>query len=179
MDSQKDMEAENVVRISDSGFEYLIYLPDKGVDYIQSYIFNQKLPYERDMLIDMSSRLRQGDVVLDVGANVGNHTFYLAGIGQARVLAFEPNRHLADAICRSVALNHFQDRIQVNVVGVGEHSGAAAFDKEVPDNLGAQALILGEGPIEIVALDEQQVDRPVRMIKSDVEGMELLVLKGA
>lgn len=179
MDLQKDMEAESVVRISDSGFEYSIYLPDNGVDYIQTYIFNQKLPYERDMLVDMCARLQEGDIVLDVGANVGNHTLYLAGIGQARVLAFEPNQHLADAICQSVALNHFQDRIQVNIVGVGERGGVAAFDKEVPDNLGAQALTLGEGPIEIVALDEQQIDRPVRMIKIDVEGMELPVLKGA
>lgn len=179
MDSQKDMEAESVVRISDSGFEYSIYLPDNGVDYIQTYIFNQKLPYERDMLVDMCARLQEGDIVLDVGANVGNHTLYLAGIGQARVLAFEPNQHLADAICQSVTLNHFQDRIQVNIVGVGERGGLAAFDKEVPDNLGAQALTLGEGPIEIVALDEQQIDRPVRMIKIDVEGMELPVLKGA
>lgn len=179
MNPQKDIEAEGIARISDGGFEYSIYLPDKGVDYIQTYIFNQKLPYERDMLIDMCSRLQEGDIVLDIGANVGNHTLYLAGVGRARVLAFEPNRHLADAICRSVALNDFQDRVQVNALGVGECSGVASFDKEVPENLGAQALTVGQGTIEVVALDEQQIDRPVRMMKVDVEGMELSVLKGA
>jgi len=95
MDSQKDMEAEGVARISDGGFEYSIYLPDNGVDYIQTYIFNHRLPYERDMLVDMCSHLQKGEIVLDIGANVGNNTLYLAGVGQAKVLAFEPNQHLA------------------------------------------------------------------------------------
>ncbi|MEJ5083786.1 FkbM family methyltransferase [Ochrobactrum sp. MYb379] len=178
MDSKKNIESEGIVRISDGGLEYSIYLPDRGGDYIQSYIFNQKIPYERDMLINMCSHLQKDDIVLDIGANVGNHTLYLAGVGRARVLAFEPNRHLADAIRRSVQLNSLEDAVTVHNIGLGKISGQAHFEKDIPENLGAQKLQVGDGDIEIASLDDQRIPSPVKIIKIDVEGMELDVLEG-
>lgn len=178
MDSQKNLEAEGVVHISEGGLEYSIYLPDRGVDYIQTYIFNQKLPYERDMLINMCSHLQKGDIVLDIGANVGNHTLYLAGVRQAKVLAFEPNRHLADAIRRSVQLSGLEDAVTVFNIGLGKISAHAHFEKDIPENLGAQKLEVGDGELEIARLDDQKIPSPVKIIKIDVEGMELDVLEG-
>ncbi|KAB2713839.1 FkbM family methyltransferase [Brucella intermedia] len=178
MDSQKNMESEGIVHISEGGLEYSIYLPDRGVDYIQTYIFNQKLPYERDMLINMCSHLQKGEIVLDIGANVGNHTLYLAGVGQAKVLAFEPNRHLADAIRRSVQLSGLEDAVTVLNIGLGKISAHAHFEKDIPENLGAQKLEVGDGELEIARLDDQKIPSPVKIIKIDVEGMELDVLEG-
>lgn len=178
MDPKSEKEFEDAVRISEGGFEYLIYLPDKGTDYIQTYIFNHKVPYERDMLVSMCCHLQEADVVLDIGANVGNHTLYLASVSQARVIAFEPNRHLADAIRRSVQLNGLEDKVFVSNIGLGKVPGRGHFEKDIPENLGAQKLEVGTGGIEIARLDDQDIPSPVKVVKIDVEGMELDVLEG-
>ncbi|WP_343313828.1 FkbM family methyltransferase [Brucella sp. BE17] len=178
MDRQKNFKSEDVVRLTEGGLSYRIYLPNREDDYIQKYIFEKKTPYEKDMLVSMCSYLQEEDIVLDVGANVGNHTLYLAGVGQARVFSFEPNRHLADAIRRSVELSGFENTVSVFNFGLGRVSGRAHFEKDLPDNLGAQKLQLGEGELEVARLDDQEIPAPVKMIKIDVEGMELDVLQG-
>ncbi|MBB5703759.1 FkbM family methyltransferase [Ochrobactrum daejeonense] len=178
MDPKNEMAVEEAVRIVDGGLEYSIYLPDKDVDYIQGFIFNKRLPYERDMLVSMCSHLQKGDVVLDIGANVGNHTLYLAGIGGARVMAYEPNPHLADAIRRSVQLSGLGNAVTVRNIGLGKVAGHAHFEKDIPENLGAQKLDIGEGELQVERLDDQDIPSPVKIIKIDVEGMELDVLEG-
>ncbi|NKB78737.1 FkbM family methyltransferase [Ochrobactrum daejeonense] len=120
----------------------------------------------------------KGDVVLDIGANVGNHTLYLAGIGGARVMAYEPNPHLADAIRRSVQLSGLGNAVTVRNIGLGKVAGHAHFEKDIPENLGAQKLDIGEGELQVERLDDQDIPSPVKIIKIDVEGMELDVLEG-
>lgn len=184
MSESKQVQAEtpagpDEVMISDRGRSYRIFLPDNATDYIQKKIRETGLPYELDMLNDMASRLSAGDLVFDVGANVGNHTLYLAAISGVRVWAFEPNAHLADAIRHSARLNGLQDQVQVFTNGVGEEPGWARFDAEIVDNLGSQSLSVEGGDIPVITLDRLVIDAPVKMIKIDVEGMEMAVLRGA
>jgi len=164
--------------IEDAGARFRILLPNAADDYIQKRLATEGRPYEAEMLADMRGRLAPGDLVLDVGANIGNHTLYLASVG-ARVAAFEANAALAGPLQASVALNGFNDRVSVRATGVGRAAGTARFDRLTPENLGGQALALGEGDIAVIALDSLSFDRPARMIKIDVEGMELDVLAGA
>ncbi len=166
------------------GASYQICLPDAETDYIQKKIATEKQPYELAMLRDMASRLQPGDTVLDVGANVGNHTLYLANVCGALVHAFEPNAHLCDAIKTSAEWN--RKKINVHQVGVAAVGGVARFEHLDPSNLGAQSLSVvsagadaAESFIPLVALDDLDWEDPVKMIKVDVEGMELQVLAGA
>ena len=46
-----------------------------------------------------------GDLVVDVGANVGNHAIYLAAVAGCTVAAFEPNPELCAAMRESAVLN--------------------------------------------------------------------------
>lgn len=170
-----------VVQISDRGKSYQIYLPDHETDYIQGKLAAERIPYERDMLQDMADRLSSGDLVLDIGANIGNHSLYLAAVTGCRVIAFEANEALARALERSVALNGFGKRVRVQAQAVGEQSGLARFAEARPDNLGAQTLVVDAagGTVPVIALDEARLRKRVRMIKIDVEGMETAVLQGA
>lgn len=158
---------------------YALVLPDASTDYLQKLIAESGRPYEEELLRDLASRLEPGDLVVDVGANVGNHTIYLAALAQAKVMAFEPNRRLAEVIRRSAALNGLEEQIEAFPFGVGRRESKARFGTEHPDNLGAQALELGSGDIRVVSLDQMEFPAPVRAIKVDVEGMELDVLDGA
>lgn len=171
-----------IVDLDVHGVSYQIHLPDLETDYIQSTISETRTPYELSMLQDIKARVSPGDLVLDVGANVGNHTFYLACVAGCRVAAFEPNSALAQAIKTSRRLNQLEQQVEVFALGVGASSGRADFGHLDETNLGAQSLRLStdrDAPIEVMALDEHSWSEPVRVIKVDVEGMELAVLEGA
>src|SRR5690554_1345973 len=167
------------------GASYHICLPDAETDYIQKKIATEKQPYELAMLRDMASRIQPGDLVIDVGANVGNHSLYLANVVDAVVHSFEPNRHLCKAIEQSALWN--KNAITVHQVGVSSTSGTAEFSHLDETNLGAQSLaviadkkgVVSDTDIVLVALDDLDWKDTIKMIKVDVEGMELQVLTGA
>ncbi|MBA3588110.1 FkbM family methyltransferase [Methylibium sp.] len=168
-----------VVELVVNARSYRIYVPNVATDYIQKKVATEKVPYESEMLEDIRERVSAGDLVLDVGANVGNHTLFLAAIAQCNVAAFEPNGDLCAALRESVRLNGFEQQITVHEVGLGRASSVARFGVDTPANLGGQHLDLGEGTISVVPLDTYRFDRDVKVIKIDVEGMEVDVLEGA
>jgi FkbM family methyltransferase len=170
---------EPVVELRVGDRAYRIVLPDAATDYIQGKIRTERQPYEAEMLDDMRARLAPGELVVDVGANVGNHTIYLAAVAGCRVMAFEPNQALCAAIRASVAANPTLPEVVVHACGLGRSFGAASFAADRADNLGAQRLTVGAGEIAVATLDSFTGASPVRAIKIDVEGMELDVLAGA
>jgi len=138
-------------RIAIDGLDYQIALPHRNTDYIQRKIANEGVPYELPMLRAMVARLFPGDLVLDVGANVGNHSLYLAAAGFT-VHAFEPNASLTEALQQSVNVNRFDSTLRVHTVGVGAKCGKAHFHHLDSTNLGAQSLAVdedGSGTIDI------------------------------
>lgn len=169
----------NIFVLTDQGISYQMFLPDHATDYIQKKVAETGTPYEVDMLRDMGARLAPGDLALDIGANIGNHSLYLAAVYGCEVIAFEPNAHLANSLVQSAKFNDLDARIKVIAKGVGVKPGLATFSARRPDNLGAQSLLEGEGEIPVVTLDDQHLGKRVKLIKIDVEGMELAVLRGA
>jgi FkbM family methyltransferase len=139
--------------------------------------------------------LRAGDVVAEVGANIGAHTLRLAQLvgARGRVYAFEPLRVVFQTLCANMALNSITN-VFCYQQGVGNHSGellTPAVNYERIGNFGG--IELGEdaawragGPavlteaVPLVTLDHALagVGR-LRLLKIDVEGMELEVLQGA
>jgi tRNA G37 N-methylase Trm5 len=111
--------------------------------------------YEPDVWHELLSSVRPGDVVADVGANVGLYAVALARrVGaMGRVIAYEPDAGNAELLRRNVALN--------DVEGVVEVRQAAE----------------GSSQVSVVTLDEE-LDR-LALLKIDVEGFECAVLDGA
>lgn len=172
----------NVITLSEGGISYCLILPHHHTDYIQHRIMSESRPYEAEMLEDMKSRVQPGDHVIDVGANVGNHTVYLAAVTGCHVTAFEPNPVLSEAIRASARMNGLDDRILVHQAGVGAAAGRGRFTHLDQSNLGAQHIEISDGadsPVEIVSLDGLNWLHRIQAIKIDVEGMELAVLQGA
>ena len=67
----------------------------------------------------MASRLAPGTTVIDVGANVGNHTLFLACVVGARVVAYEPDPKLAAAMSASVHKNAVEPLVERSHQGSG------------------------------------------------------------
>jgi FkbM family methyltransferase len=136
----------------------------------------------------LASLLRPGDNVVEVGANIGSHTVGLArSVGpDGRVVAVEAQPEIFQVLCANLALNGLAN-VAAHGCGCGERPGtmyAPAVDygrAEVHNAGGISLADTGNGArVSIVPLDELAGELPtLRLLKVDVEGMELKVLLGA
>jgi FkbM family methyltransferase len=163
---------------------------DEGID-LAVYIFGCFEPATSRVL---ESLIGPGDVVIDIGANIGAHTLPLARrVGSdGRVFAFEPTRFAHSKLVRNLELNpHLASRVRVEQMFLTDES--AAFPPEAvysswpltrsnnqhkkhggvaKDTSGATAMKLDN-------YVEQHAIEQVRLIKLDVDGHECQVLRGA
>ncbi len=130
--------------------------------------------------------VRPGAIVFDVGANVGAYTVLFAGwTGAAgRVFAFEPAPAALVGLRQHVALNDLGDRVEIVPAAAAEATGTAKF--QIDGASGANALALDGVSAATIDVDTMSLDafcdrRQLRpdVVKIDVEGAELDVLKGA
>ena len=169
-----------VVSLFENGIQYKLALPNSDKDHLQRLILNTNSPYEVGMLRDMASRLSEDSVVLDVGANIGNHSIYLASIVGCKVICFEPDSSLVAAIEYSAKKNSLGKKITTHTVAVGDVEGfcVLAMNPDNPDSVGSQQVVVGSGNVSMITIDSLQLDT-VDCMKIDVEGFEEQVLIGA
>lgn len=135
--------------------------------------------YERGLLDDIMRRTRPGDTVVDVGAYVGTHTIFLSVVAGLKVIAIEPNPESLRTLESNVAENHVGDLVETHNVAIGASEGLGSLVIRDEQNLGMTTIKPGEGSIDIRTLDTVISDRPVKVMKIDIEGMEPDAIRGA
>ena len=176
----------DILHFDAAGKTIKLHLPDRS-DHIQRSIALTNNFYECGMLHDMRERakLLQGTastipVAIDVGANIGNHTIFLATQTDMPVIALEPAAGSFAVLDRNIALNELQDKVTAINKGAGAQPARAQLQIRDPHNWGMNRLDLDDaGDIPVITLDSIVGERPVALMKIDVEGMELDVLRGA
>lgn len=144
--------------------------------------------YESECTALLRELLNPGDTVLDVGANIGWYSTLCALLtGEAgSVFAFEPVPSNFDALTENIRLNAMEKSISAHRVAVGDENGEIEVHS-FPHQVGADSLsTLGRDNYSIsrapmVALDDflaQSKIDAVHCVKCDVEGAELMVLRG-
>jgi len=138
--------------------------------------------FEHDKQRLMSSMLHPGDTMFDVGANVGYYTL----LGSHRVgttghvVAFEPLPANVRFLQRHVRLNRVQN-VSLQAVAVSDHDGRARF---APHASNAMGKLSDAGSVEVATVSLDSIAKAGRfpdpnLLKIDVEGAELGVLRGA
>ncbi|MFE6779082.1 FkbM family methyltransferase [Streptomyces sp. NPDC057702] len=156
-------------------------------DLIQRYIqlFGA---WEVHMTRWMEGRLRPGDVLVDVGANVGY--FSLLGSGlvgpEGRVVALEASPVSHGRVLRHIAVNGIENIRAVNAA-VSDREETLTFVLASSRNTGANSIVPYDGPAESTfdatayplteLLEADEIAR-ARVIKIDVEGAEGAVVRG-
>jgi FkbM family methyltransferase len=137
--------------------------------------------YEYELLTSLRPYLNQDDHVIDVGANIGNHSIYFAALCGCRVTAFEPNPLAYELLRLIVEHNELASRIELRRTALGEQSGLGEIDaSKAAHNLGAASVKrVPEGTVAIERLDDALPQARPELIKIDAEGMELEILHGA
>ena len=135
------------------------------------------------MLEDIRERIGNNKIIVDVGANIGNHTVYFAKICKAKqVYSFEPQKNIFDILQKNLEINNIDNKVKAYNMGAGKEHFYASIDVLDTNNYGMSKINkMNKGSVEINSLDSlllKEVEG-VDMIKIDVEGMELDVLDGA
>lgn len=172
------------------GHQYLVF---KGNDLISNAVKQQGYEIEVFALAHKLLEKHKDGVVLDIGANLGTFTIPLAKSNPHLTFhSFEIQRVIYYQLCANVFINGLdnahchnfglsdkRDRFELVVpdYAVETNIGAFSVDKETREN-DYECPTQGKKETMVVfPLDDGQ-HKNVRLIKIDVEGHELEVLKG-
>ena len=133
----------------------------------------------------MEKILRPGDTYVDIGAHIGYHSLlgahFVGDTGE--VIAFEPVPSSAEVFRKNLELNSYKNIVlhenavsnQPGIVKIGKPSGTGSQNNTMRvDGDTSEFWEVAAKRLD----DVLPADKPLRFIKIDVEGAELLVLKG-
>lgn len=191
------MKLPRIARVECDGFDYSIFAT---ADYISQRIF---LNGTWERTVHAASGLLLGGfdapMVVDVGANIGLFSVPVASRISAaggKLFAFEAQRIVFQQLCANIFANRL-DCVWAFNKAVGDHDGEVdmpTIDYSKAVNVGAFSLDqnlrslrgLEAGVdtsrterLELIALNAFEIEGRVRLLKVDVEGMELDVIRGA
>jgi FkbM family methyltransferase len=172
---------------TDGGFKAI---PRKGSrDFYMLFL-------HREVDVENQLSMQEGETFVDVGANVGFYTLTVANTYKSKgvkVVAIEAHPDNYNALCRNIRANHFANISAINKA-VSDHKGVVTLyelsldglrgdsdlytietslvqNNEVPS---CKPLQLGCDTLDNI-IDEPGAD----VMKVDIEGAEILALKGA
>ena len=137
-------------------------------------------PHGRDQaLAFFSDYVKSGDVVVDVGANIGDTV--LAASARAgssgRVFGLEPHPRTFRFLADNVALNRVTN-VELLNVAAGAAAGHARFSDDRRDDM--NRIDGGSLEVPVTRLDDViHGASPIALLKADVEGYEKYVFEGA
>jgi FkbM family methyltransferase len=172
------------------GTQFLVF---KGSDLISNHL--KKALYEDDIhQLALKLLINEPDgIVLDIGANLGTFCVPLAKkVSKHTYHAFEPQRIVHYQLCANTFINGL-DNVHCHNFGLSDKEeqlwltmpdyasegniGAFSIDKEVRENEYECTTEGRKEPMVVFTLDSG-AHKNVRLIKIDVEGHELEVIKG-
>jgi len=166
---------------------YVPFYPD---DLIQSILVEERRFYEQEILEDLQGYIPEGSTILDIGANIGNHSLYWARHnGAKRIHSFEPLPMTFRVLQENIRLNGLEEIIIAHNLGLGDKDEHAILDEFHLTNVGGTCFKSEESgekgrkvktPFKFVTLDSLALtEEKIHFIKIDTEGFERQVLTGA
>jgi FkbM family methyltransferase len=153
---------------------------DKGVELA----LYQTGTYEKGTIQLLGDFLKQGSVFMDIGANIGLMSTIASKIvgEKGRVYAVEANPKTIEVLRHNCAINQCEN-IEILPIALASEKGSAILYENWNVNRGGASLI-SQGDEDGITVSKERLDdlfspdSPVHLVKIDVEGFELEVLKG-
>jgi FkbM family methyltransferase len=145
-----------------------------------------------------------GDLVVDVGANIGWYSVVFARLVGERgsVIAFEPHPRNYELLTNNIRRNGVDERVTVHQLALMDSDGAIAFELS-PSNFGDHRIRFGglprseeseqyeESRRSVISVSGTTLDnalrssaaradiRKIKLLKVDCQGSEIAILRGA
>ena len=156
-------------------------------DMIQTYLYSFGI-WEPDITEFISRRLQHGDTFVDVGANIGYHTLLAATrvAGEGRVVAIESSPKIYQLLQGSLADNGSPSSVRTVNQAAAESVVTLPLYSGPEKNIGLSTTVASRGlPSEgeipaapLADLLQTAEIETARIVKIDVEGAEVSVLRG-
>jgi FkbM family methyltransferase len=162
------------------GFEIYLEPKGSGISPLVAIIGT----YEPEVTWIFKKVLKQGDRVIDIGANIGWFTLLSARIvgRSGLVVSFEPEPENFSLLTKSICKNRFSNVISFNEV-VSDIDGSQMLNlsqrsdlHSIVHDFGGERILVQASKLETVA-KRLNLDR-VDLVKIDVEGAEPQVISG-
>jgi len=126
--------------------------------------------------------LREHDLFVDVGANIGSYSVLAGAVAKANCIAFEPIPATHRQLLNNIHLNAIHEIVEARNIGIGRENGELKFTVSLDTvnhvacdtELGVPTLRV---PVE--TLDDALSEKRPTIIKIDVEGFETNVIEGS
>ena len=159
-----------------------IFLDDE--DCLQLSVNEITEPVETKLFNDI---IKNGEVLVDVGANIGYFTLIMAKLSgsSGKIFSFEPENKNFEILEKNVKINNYQN-VVLEKKGVSDRNGVNKFFLS-SKNTGMHSLQKirddsKEVKIDVIKLDDYfftlDLVEKISLIKIDVEGAEFQVLNG-
>jgi FkbM family methyltransferase len=165
----------------------------------RSYWLRDPLTHETVMLGALRRLITPGDVVFDVGANIGMYVrFMIRQFGAGKVVAFEPTTQNQALLKQNIWLGNCQDRVQVMRIALADYDGVDEFQVDDVSSASGCLNVVTHGKaceghrqyglppatetVTVARLDTLMDNGALpipQVIKIDVEGAEARLLQGA
>ncbi|MBI1342526.1 MAG: FkbM family methyltransferase [Terrimonas sp.] len=132
--------------------------------------------------------IRDNDLILDIGANIGWYSVMLSSRSAPRIVAFEPDPTNYGILKENIRMNK-KEPVTVFNKAVSDHEGELALHLYKNYNTGRHSFIqqpksIGTVNVPVIALDDFLPARgfgegPIKLIKIDIEGYEYTALRKA
>ena len=174
------MLSSHYLHFEHCGESITLFLPNADDDFVQKCMCQNKTFWEIRQLNIAKKFFPKNGFFIDVGAYVGNHSVYAAKFfGAKKIFAFEPQRAIIPILKENISLNFIDDKFQLFPIALTERAQTMSVSRILPGTRAGTAYSYdAHGEIIGMPLDAYKIPC-VDMLKIDVEGEEISVLRGA
>jgi len=141
--------------------------------------------YEARLSKHIANLARRGGIFVDVGANLGYFSLLWTSLNKDnKCFAFEASPRNIPLLNRNIIMNGLDSQIEVFPVAAGKEAGRMSFNLGPEDQTGwggFGAASPGEGvDVDVVRIDQVvPSDKPISLLKVDIEGADAWALMGS
>ena len=178
----KTVPEKTIVEVNNSK---MILLPKKRGIHYELFLHKKREPICTDYIMHSNS-LKEGDVVLDIGANIGYYVLIESQlVGEnGRIYAVEPVQNNFALLKENLQLNNlhnvstfnfaFGEKTAKSKIYISDEANLCSMNKQ-----GSGGRIIGSEEVSVFTVDAFLKDKVApNFIRMDVEGYEYEILKG-
>jgi len=185
---RKRILKQRFVEIDVHNYRMIVGLNDPGISRTL-FLFGTR---EKDHIYILNKELSPGNVILDLGANIGYYALMEAKLlgNDGCVYAIEPSPSNFDMLRKNISLNNYESIVEVFQMGASNKTGKEKFYTSEMSNLGtfsptryygksSMTESLPSTYIKTTTIPDFVVDKkPIDFIRMDIEGYEVEVFEG-